>query len=158
MKPSLILASLAILTALATGCNPLQSAPQPTPTPLLPLTPVVLEPDEGLLWIREFGTDWGDKANALAVDDEGNIYLVGTMGGSLPEFQTLFIGPFIRKYDPAGNVLWTKRLREDGFGRASDVTVDAQGNVYVSGSIEFARSDKPQGKRCFPKQVRRQWQ
>lgn len=44
---------------------------------------VKLDPDGGLIWKRQPGTAELDAANGVAVDDEGNIYVVGTTEGDL---------------------------------------------------------------------------
>ncbi len=72
-----------------------------------------------------------DEAMALALDDEGNVYVTGLSVGSgtITDYATL-------KYDENGNELWVARydgpISEADEARA--VGVDAEGNVYVTGS------------------------
>ncbi|MHA2274349.1 MAG: SBBP repeat-containing protein, partial [Candidatus Kariarchaeaceae archaeon] len=72
-----------------------------------------------------------DVAKSLAVDVSGNIYVTGYSTGSGTNYDYATI-----KYDPAGNEQWVKRY--DGPGNsgdsATDLAVDASGNVYVTGS------------------------
>jgi uncharacterized delta-60 repeat protein len=74
-----------------------------------------------------------DQADALAVDDAGNVYVTGTSEGNGTglDFATV-------KYDANGNQLWVARYnspasRDD---QAKAIAVDSQGNVYVTGSSQ----------------------
>jgi hypothetical protein len=94
------------------------------------------------LWSREFGTvvtqgqfTVSSLARGVAVDASGNAYAVGTVLGGALEGQTGagLDDAVLRKYDPSGNVLWTRQ-----FGTAADdvgfgVAVDPSGNAVVSG-------------------------
>lgn len=86
-----------------------------------------------LAWLDQFGGIYEDWAITVAADDYGNAYVGGVSNTLLPR-QTV-TGPYIRKYDSSGTVLWT-----DQFGplhgmmnRVEDVTIDEIGNVYVAG-------------------------
>lgn len=70
-----------------------------------------------------------DKANAIAVDDYGNVYVTGASEASYEEdYATV-------KYDSNGNELWVARY--NGPGRSYDIAralaVDYLGNVCVTG-------------------------
>jgi hypothetical protein len=88
------------------------------------------------LWTRQFGATWdgGCLALAVAVDTAGNVYVAGTVIGALPE-QTSAGNwdAFLRKYDAAGNAVWTRQFGTDSSDSANDVAVDGVGNVYVIG-------------------------
>jgi len=83
-------------------------------------------------WTRAFnGTANGyDKANAIALDRNGNIYITGSSnnGGSVFDYATL-------KYDNAGNLLWNVRYN-DGSSNCTPtaLVVDTSNNFYVTGS------------------------
>ena len=91
--------------------------------------------DGNELWVARYnGTGWGmDWAEALAVDDSGNVYVTGLSTGSTTgiDFATV-------KYDPDGSELWVARY--SGPGYENDVplalAVDGSGNVYVTGYSE----------------------
>ena len=70
--------------------------------------------------IYDGGDDWG---NALALDSVGNVYAAGRAGGYL----TL-------KYDPSLNLLWSGRRAEGTSDRALGIDVDAEKNIYVTGT------------------------
>lgn len=92
--------------------------------------------DGVVLWTRQFGTTGGDYAEKLAVDSAGNVYVVGSTSGSFPGFSIVGqSAAFVRKYDAAGNVIWTRQFGEDGdvFGDAVATVEDT--HVYVVGAM-----------------------
>jgi hypothetical protein len=89
-----------------------------------------------LRWTRQFGTTADDEARAIAVDRQGNVYVVGQTGGDLATTNEGDRDAFIRKYSSKGALRWTRQfgvfLRMGVFG----VTVDRYGDVYVVGDTE----------------------
>ncbi|MEO0090986.1 MAG: SBBP repeat-containing protein [candidate division WOR-3 bacterium] len=85
-----------------------------------------------LLWERRYnGPGNGyDEANALFVDNYGNVYVTGFSYGSGTwyDYATL-------KYDANGNLLWERRYDtpRNGDDGATSLFVDNFGNVYVTG-------------------------
>lgn len=107
-------------------------------------------PDGTEVWTRQFGTAGSDAPLGLGVDATGNVYLVGNAAGLLPG-QEGYTGssspyssvPFVRKYSPGGDVLWTRQfaalLGGDFPGSwVGGAAVDPAGNVYVAGSTAGA--------------------
>ncbi len=83
------------------------------------------------LWVRRYNGPASslDAAYSLAVDGQGNVYVTGESYSSTEcDFATI-------KYDSTGNVQWLQRY--DGPANSIDygrsLTVDEQGNVYVTG-------------------------
>ncbi len=89
-------------------------------------------PDGDTAWVRRHaGTgDAEDIAHDVAVDGDGNVYVTGAaaVSGTICDYVTI-------KYDPAGNVLWTKGYNGPGNGPddAEVIALDTAGNVYVTG-------------------------
>jgi hypothetical protein len=88
------------------------------------------------LWTRRYhgpDSESYDIANALALDDSGNVCVTGTSG---PKWSG---GLTTVKYDPNGNLLWAAVRAnsgseyDDGVGNA--IATDAGGNVYVTGHV-----------------------
>jgi uncharacterized delta-60 repeat protein len=80
------------------------------------------------LWARRYKN--GD-AVAMAVDGQGNVLVTLNSGRTGTSWDIATI-----KYSPDGKRLWVRRYNGPGNGTdyASAMTVDGQGNVYVSGS------------------------
>jgi uncharacterized delta-60 repeat protein len=85
---------------------------------------------------RSFGTAGYDLAFATTTDPTGNVYQAGGTHGSLPggvnNNETR--DNAIVKYDPQGNVLWSKQFGSNRFDTIYGMKTDAQGNLYVSGT------------------------
>jgi len=81
-----------------------------------------------LQWTRQFGGPADERAYGLVVDSVGNVIMSG-------HTQNLVCGDvgyyaFVRKYDPAGNEIWTHQYEGTyGFGLA----VDDNDNLAVAG-------------------------
>ncbi|MEK7752531.1 MAG: SBBP repeat-containing protein, partial [Acidobacteriota bacterium] len=94
-----------------------------------------------LVWLREFGTVGFEYAAGVAADGSGNAFVVGDTTGTFPG-QTrsgVYANAYVRKYDSAGNELWTRQ-----FGAASGGTrdtyllgaaADSSGAVFVAGYV-----------------------
>jgi len=75
-----------------------------------------------------------DRANSLAVDGDGNVYVTGRSAGS-----GVFSGDFVTiKYNATGVQQWVERYNgpDNGEDEANSLAVDGDGNVYVTGDSE----------------------
>jgi len=91
-----------------------------------------------VIWARQFGTSSADGALAVAADGSGGIYVAGQTDGTLPgQTSAGRSDVFLRRYDTAGNELWTRQFGSDVVDTGYGVAVDGQGGVYVAGSINF---------------------
>jgi len=72
----------------------------------------------------------GDYAQALAVDNSGNVYITGYSNhpGANWDYVTI-------KYNSAGHEIWGERYNgtANDFDRGYDIAVDSSGDVYVTG-------------------------
>ncbi|HSA34192.1 MAG TPA: SBBP repeat-containing protein [bacterium] len=95
------------------------------------------------LWTKQWGTQWSDWGQSVAVDDSGNVYVTGsTRGDILLHDDDDCPGPgitcpedvFLTKLDGNGKELWTLQwgTADDDDGGTS-VKVAASGSVYVTG-------------------------
>lgn len=82
-----------------------------------------------------------EYARDIAVDAAGDVYITGAFSGNLL-FGTLGIPSsggydmFIAKFNGSGTCLWVQRGGGAGQDYGKDITVDAAGNVYVTGQFQ----------------------
>ena len=98
-----------------------------------------LEPE--IIWIDQFGSSGpgGDEAEDIALDSDGNVFVVGSVAGALPGQTHLGdMDAFVRKYDAEGGELWTRQFGTVDTDAALGVTTDTDGNVYVTGFTDGA--------------------
>jgi hypothetical protein len=83
-------------------------------------------------WTRQFGTGVWDWSNAVAANGPG-VYVVGATEGALPGQTKQGEGDaFVRKYDHAGNLMWTRQFGTGELDESRAITVDGTG-VYLTG-------------------------
>jgi hypothetical protein len=101
---------------------------------------VKYDPNGVLLWDRLYRGSGDSYAQALAVDASGSSYVTGTAGGTEEAYATV-------KYGPGGEELWVALHNNNmppdwhWIDRAYDIAVDANTNIYVSGSSDLVRYD-----------------
>lgn len=95
------------------------------------------------LWAVSAGGSQMDLANAIAVDEEGYVYVGGTINGTnaidVNFGPNLKLNPqgqdgFVAKISPAGQWVWAHKLTGASEECVSAVEVDRYGNCYVAGS------------------------
>lgn len=88
--------------------------------------------DGAEVWTRQFGGSGFDNAAGVAVYG-GSVYVAGSIEGTLPG-QSGAGGNdvYLRKYDLAGNEVWTRQFGSATADRGESVAVDASG-IYVAG-------------------------
>jgi len=89
------------------------------------------------LWTRQFGTGGIDVGWAVAVDSAGNPHITGETWSAFPGFANGGQADgFLRKYDPNGNVIYTRQWggppRETGYSLVAAAT-----DVYVAGVVHI---------------------
>lgn len=95
-----------------------------------------------------FGADFGESAADVALDAEGNIYMVGlsrdlvAAEGSLNDATGSSFDVFVMKVDPTGSrLLYAAVFGGSGPDRGTAIAVDSDGAAYISG-VAFS-SDFP---------------
>jgi WD40 repeat protein len=87
------------------------------------------------LWTRQFGTTAFDEADDISVDATG-VYVAGFTGEALPgQSSSGGADAFVRKYDFAGNEVWTRQFGSASHDRGYGISVDPSG-VYVGGQTD----------------------
>ena len=95
--------------------------------------------DEGPVWVRRYdGSSGPDNATALFVDTDGNVYVTGTSYGGEDTDDDYATIKYERDDSDNGEAQEDRVVRYNGPGNGKDnaaaLTVDAAGNVYVTGS------------------------
>jgi hypothetical protein len=91
-----------------------------------------------LRWTRQFGTSANDYGVRVAIDAIGNAYVAGYTRGALGGIHEGGVDAFIRSYDRYGDLRWTRQFGTSTGDIASGIAVDANGNVFVTGSTQGA--------------------
>jgi len=92
------------------------------------------------LWSRQFGTNGDDWARGLAIDQAGQVYVVGeSTGDSSSNIMVSGIGrAYLRKFSPEGIEQWTRSFATEGSSGAEGVAVTRAGTVFVIGTVNGA--------------------
>jgi len=84
-------------------------------------------------WIRQFGTTGTDTGNAIKLDASGNIFVAGATTGKLGTNHFGGQDCFLSKFDPNGQMLWTRQWGTSSDDGANGMAFDRGGNIYVAG-------------------------
>jgi len=99
-------------------------------------------------WLTFLGGSGYDNGYAVALDDEGNIYVTGYSSATWGDGEgTVATNPvrahttstqdaFVAKLDSSGALQWNTFLGGSGTDYGNAIAVDSDGNVYVAGSSD----------------------
>jgi len=83
---------------------------------------------------NQFGSSNSDLGNGVTTDNSGNIYMVGGTSGNLPGNSNLGVSDaFLTKYTASGAQVWIKQFGSASSDTANGVSIDGNGNIYVTG-------------------------
>ncbi len=97
-----------------------------------------------LSWAKRIGSAGSDKANAVALDASGNVFVTGTFNGTVdfdPGIETANISSawddvFIAKYSNSGNYVIAKSISGGSNDSGNAIAIDPSGNVIVAGYFQ----------------------
>lgn len=99
-----------------------------------------LDSDGEVIWIKIISSSQSLKANAIATDNFGNIYIVGGFSGTANFDSNLLTAQakdfFIAKYYPSGNLFWVKKGYGSGDDSGRDIYFSHNGMIYICGDTE----------------------
>lgn len=94
-----------------------------------------------LQWVISQGGSSVNRGLGIAADGNGNVIVVGDFGGTAT-FGTSTnmtaagaVDVFVAKYNTSGNLIWARRAGGNVNDRATCVTTDSDGNIYIAGSF-----------------------
>lgn len=90
-----------------------------------------MDPSGGELWTTQFGSARDDKAKAIEIDDDGNLFITGYMENVVGV--DIVQEPFASKLDDEGVVQWTTDIEGGLYDQGNDIAVDGDGNIYITG-------------------------
>jgi hypothetical protein len=103
------------------------------------------DPTGNVLWAKGAGGNDNDMSYGVAVDANGNSYIAGGFRSASITFGSFYLSNsnplggeydvFVVKYDPTGNVLWAKKGSGTSDDKAFGLTVDLNGDLYVTGAF-----------------------
>lgn len=93
-------------------------------------------------WVRQMGGANFNNGSSIVLDAAGNVYTTGSFQGTADfdpgagVFNLTAMGAgdiFISKLDASGNFIWAKQMGGATIDEGRSITVDATGNVYITG-------------------------
>jgi hypothetical protein len=95
-------------------------------------------------WVKSAGGENAEGASSIAVDANGNVYVIGSHGGEAT-FESTTLSTyggsdvFIVKYNSSGVFQWVKAAGGEQDDEGLGIAVDNSGGVYITGSyIDYA--------------------
>jgi len=104
------------------------------------ITTIKYTTDGEIDWVQNYvgpGTS-GDKANMIALDDYGNVYITGKTFTRISNEDIILI-----KYDSEGTELWQRIYNgpESGTDEGVALTIDNLYNVYIIGKSDYGKTN-----------------
>ena len=84
----------------------------------------------------QWAIDTRGNEGGIVADADGNLYLGSDMPGNTN------LQPWVTKYSPNGDVLWSIDLGTSVYDSLRDIDIDEQGNAYVVGGFTTDTGDK----------------
>jgi hypothetical protein len=86
------------------------------------------------LWTRQFGSSGDEDIQWSAIDKLGNVYITGSTSGNLKGKNFGKEDIFVVKYNPRGEMVWSKQFGTDSTDIGKGIFADNKGFVYITGT------------------------
>lgn len=97
-------------------------------------------------WKKQLGTTADDKAQGVATDSNGNVFMAGyTRGAFVVGSNTGPFDAYLIKFSPQGTMQWTKQLGSNADDQVFSAATDQGGNVLIAGTTQGALGSKHEG-------------
>jgi hypothetical protein len=96
------------------------------------------DPDGNPVWVRQFGTDGFESCASMTADSLGRVTVVGYTDGNLVGTSLGSLDGYIRQFDSAGQVRWTRQFGSMQADIPASIASDSLANLYVAGTTEGA--------------------
>ena len=88
------------------------------------------------LWSLQFGTPGNDMPQGIALDHDGDVYVVGFTNRDLGSVSAGGADVFVTKFNPDGERQWMTQQGSPDFDIAEALAIDEAGDIYVVGRTE----------------------
>lgn len=93
-----------------------------------------------VFWSKSFGGPFNDRSNAVAIDNQGNIYITGSFTESatfdlINVVATDSADVFVAKLNPSGVVQWVSTAGGVYSESSMGIDIDTQGNPVITGTF-----------------------
>jgi hypothetical protein len=88
------------------------------------------------LWIKPFGASGDDISADLAIDQSGNVYVIGNTTNDLEGLNAGETDVWLTKYDSNGNQKWIQQFGSSDSDLVHGIGIDNSGNIYLAGDTE----------------------
>jgi hypothetical protein len=97
-------------------------------------------------WVRTIGGPGRDEVKGVKCDAAGNVYAVGYYSDQCvfgtttysTSGNSAYLDIFLVKYDPSGNLVWTRTAGETYDDAGWGITIDNAGLIYITGEFNAA--------------------
>ncbi len=86
------------------------------------------------VWVRQFGSSWGESLNAVAPDGAGGAFVAGSTSGSLGGPVNGQSDLLLARYDGSGAQLWVRQMGSPALDIAHALAPDGAGGVFAGGT------------------------
>lgn len=101
--------------------------------------------DGNYKWAQRLGASGNEVGGSIGIDDSGNVYVMGNFEGAVdfdPGIPSAVLAApgsksvYVAKYDKNGNYIWAFQIGGSIVSLTGLMSVDDEGNVYVTGMFE----------------------